>query len=200
MIAPAHRLLDCRNDVRVGAAATDIAAHQLADLVLALRPPFGDEARGGTDLARRTIAALEGVMLDKGLLQRMQHPVCREPFDRRDFWPSFMTAKVRQELTRRPLTSTVQAPHWPWSQPFFVPVRSRWSRSVSSSVVHGASASTLSTPLTISRTGVFSDKGTVCLCGPVSFIRAIRISRCVQQAPSRVAGHGPIGISIRCRK
>ena len=22
---------------------------------------------------------------------------------------------------RRPSTSTVQAPHWPWSQPFFVP-------------------------------------------------------------------------------
>ena len=44
---------------------------------------------------------------------------------------------VRQELTRRPSTSTVQAPHWPWSQPFFVPVRSRCSRSASSRVVHG---------------------------------------------------------------
>ena len=28
-----------------------------------------------------------------------------------------MTAKERQEFTRRPLTWTVQAPHWPWSQP-----------------------------------------------------------------------------------
>ena len=34
-------------------------------------------------------------------------------------------ASVRQELMRRPLTSTVHAPHWPWSQPFLVPVRSR---------------------------------------------------------------------------
>ena len=58
--------------------------------------------------------------------------------------PSFMTASVRQELIRRPSTSTVQAPHWPWSQPFLVPVRSRWSRNASSKVVHGA---TLRLPL-----------------------------------------------------
>jgi hypothetical protein len=30
-----------------------------------------------------------------------------------------MIAKVRHELTRRPSTRTVQAPHWPWSHPFF---------------------------------------------------------------------------------
>ena len=35
--------------------------------------------------------------------------------------PSCMTARVRQELIRRPSTITVQAPHWPWSQPFLVP-------------------------------------------------------------------------------
>jgi hypothetical protein len=27
--------------------------------------------------------------------------------------PSCMTASVRQELIRRPLTSTAHAPHWP---------------------------------------------------------------------------------------
>ena len=37
--------------------------------------------------------------------------------------PSCISARLRQEFTRRPLTWTVQAPHWPWSQPFFVPVR-----------------------------------------------------------------------------
>ena len=37
--------------------------------------------------------------------------------------PSCMTASDRQELIRRPFTITVQAPHWPWSQPFLVPVR-----------------------------------------------------------------------------
>src|SRR5690349_12600964 len=59
-----------------------------------------------------------------------------------------MTASVKHELIRRPSTRTVQAPHWPWSQPFFVPVKPRWMRSASSSVVHGASLSLLATPLT----------------------------------------------------
>ena len=40
---------------------------------------------------------------------------------------------------RRPSTSTVQAPHWPRSQPFLVPVRPRRSRSASSSVTRGSS-------------------------------------------------------------
>jgi HPt (histidine-containing phosphotransfer) domain-containing protein len=33
--------------------------------------------------------------------------------------PSRLAASARQELIRRPSTSTVQAPHWPRSQPFF---------------------------------------------------------------------------------
>ena len=49
--------------------------------------------------------------------------------------PCAATARVRQELTRRPSMSTVQAPHWPWSQPFLLPVRSRCSRRRSSSEV-----------------------------------------------------------------
>ena len=32
--------------------------------------------------------------------------------------PSRVAVSVRHERTRRPSTSTVQAPHWPWSQPF----------------------------------------------------------------------------------
>ena len=46
-----------------------------------------------------------------------------------------------------PSTSTVQAPHWPWSQPFLVPVRSRRSRSRSSRVVQGATWSSRRCPL-----------------------------------------------------
>ena len=37
--------------------------------------------------------------------------------------PSWLTASARHELIRRPSTSTVQAPHWPRSHPFLVPVR-----------------------------------------------------------------------------
>ena len=45
---------------------------------------FGDQARRRADLARRAIAALEGVMIDEGLLQRMQRAVLRKPLDRGD--------------------------------------------------------------------------------------------------------------------
>jgi len=47
----------------------------------------------------------------------------------------------------------VQLPHCPWSHPFFAPVRSRCSRSRSSSVVRGSTAITTCSPLTCSSTG-----------------------------------------------
>src|ERR1700731_958634 len=64
--------------------------------------------------------------------------------------PSWLIAKARHELIRRPSTRTVHAPHWPRSQPFLVPVRCRRSRSRSSSVTRGSSSSTSRrTPLTV---------------------------------------------------
>ena len=62
--------------------------------------------------------------------------------------PSCMMARLRQELIRRPLTMMVQAPHWPWSHPFFVPVRCRCSLRASSSVVRGSSSNSRRAPLT----------------------------------------------------
>ena len=53
---------------------------------------------------------------------------------------------------RRPSTITVQAPHWPWSQPFLVPVRCRCSRSASSSVVRVSSSSSRALPFTVKDT------------------------------------------------
>jgi hypothetical protein len=66
--------------------------------------------------------------------------------------PSYATASARQPLTRRPSTSTVQAPHCPWSHPFFAPVRSRRSRSRSRSDVRVSRSSVRSTPLIVSVT------------------------------------------------
>src|SRR5438067_2021242 len=63
--------------------------------------------------------------------------------------PSFMSARVRHELMRTPLARTVQAPHWPWSHPFFTPVRPRYSRKASSKVVHGATSIGFSAPFTL---------------------------------------------------
>ena len=79
-----HRLLDRRDDVGIGAAAADVAAHQLADLVGGLRLAFGDQPGRRADLSRRAVAALERVMVDERLLQRMQRAVRRQAFDRGD--------------------------------------------------------------------------------------------------------------------
>src|SRR3954451_24820319 len=49
---------------------------------------------------------------------------------------------------RRPSTSTVHAPHCPWSQPFFDPVSPRCSRSRSSSEVRVSTGSDCASPLT----------------------------------------------------
>ena len=69
--------------------------------------------------------------------------------------PACITASVRQLLMRCPLTITVQAPHCPWSQPFFVPVSVRCSRSASSNVVRGSRSRACCRPLTVSVTFSF---------------------------------------------
>jgi hypothetical protein len=53
---------------------------------------------------------------------------------------------------RRPSTCTVQAPHSPRSQPFFVPVSASCSRKASSSVVRGSTVTVRGSPLTSSFT------------------------------------------------
>ncbi len=88
-------------------------------------------------------------MRDEGLLRRMQPALLRQPSMVVTVAPSMLAASTRQELARRPSTRTVQAPHWPWSQPFLVPVNpSRW-RSRSSSVVQASIARSRLTPLMV---------------------------------------------------
>jgi hypothetical protein len=84
-------------------------------------------------------------VVHEGLLQRVQHrhrPSAR-PSMVVMLQPLRITASVRQALMRVPSTSTVQAPHWPWSQPFLVPVNSSRSRSRSSSVTQGSTVPVL---------------------------------------------------------
>ncbi len=49
-----------------------------------LRLAFGDQASRRADLARRAVAALERVVVDERLLQRMQRAVRRQALDRGD--------------------------------------------------------------------------------------------------------------------
>ena len=89
-----------RDDVRIGGAATDVAAHPLADLRVGQRDRagrhvgggvagpaglrLGEHADGRADLAGGAVAALEAVVLDEGGLQRVQGARRAETFDRHD--------------------------------------------------------------------------------------------------------------------
>ena len=62
------------DDVRVGAAAAEIAAHPVPDLIGRGARVGAQQALGRDDLAGRAVAALEGVVLDEGLLDRRRDP------------------------------------------------------------------------------------------------------------------------------
>ena len=57
--------------------------------------------------------------------------------------------RVMQERTTLPLSITLQTPHWPQSQPRFVPVILSWSRSTVRSDTSGLPITRFGTPLMI---------------------------------------------------
>src|SRR5947208_2754001 len=68
--------------------------------------------------------------------------------------PCCIRARVNHKLMRRPLMCTVHAPHWPWSHPFFEPVRCKCSRRQSRSVVRGSIRKSYFFPFTRRVTGI----------------------------------------------
>ena len=83
----ASRVLDCRDDVIVGAAAAQVAAHPVADFLRRAGMTLVDAGDAGHDLPGRAVAALEGVALDEGGLQRVQLFALRQALDGRDLAP-----------------------------------------------------------------------------------------------------------------
>src|SRR4029077_18486963 len=72
-------------DSPISAAATEIAAHALADpLGVVARLALLDQSDGAHDLARGAEAALKAVMRDKGLLRWVEQVAVRHAFDRQD--------------------------------------------------------------------------------------------------------------------
>src|ERR1043166_2701368 len=63
--------------------------------------------------------------------------------------PSASRPSIKHERIERPPTSTAQVPHSPSAQPCFVPVRFRSSRKTSSSVLCGAKATSVCSPLRV---------------------------------------------------
>src|SRR5512133_3713798 len=104
----------------------------------------------------------------------VQKPHCTAPCATKDFctaWasgsrarpsmvvssrPSQSTANSRQELTERPSTMMVQAPHSPSPQPYLVPVRPTTSRSNSSVLMPAPTRALCFTPLSVKRISVLN--------------------------------------------
>src|SRR5690349_4535409 len=63
--------------------------------------------------------------------------------------PSASRPSIRHERIERPSTSSAHVPHSPSSQPCFVPVRFKSSRKTSSSVLCGAKATSVCSPLSV---------------------------------------------------
>src|SRR6185503_5691143 len=63
--------------------------------------------------------------------------------------PSASSPSIRHERIERPSTSTAHVPHSPSSQPCFVPLRFKSSRKTSSSVLCGAKATSVCSPLSV---------------------------------------------------
>src|SRR5690348_3045425 len=64
--------VDRLDDVRIGRASAQIAAHIFADIGVTAGMPFGNAADCREDLPRRAIAALERIPIDESLLHRVQ--------------------------------------------------------------------------------------------------------------------------------
>src|SRR5688572_29631581 len=80
-------VLDRRDDVVIGTAAAEVAAHPVADLLSRLGMALGNAGDAGHDLTRGAVTALESVALDEGGLQRMEPVALRQALDRGDLAP-----------------------------------------------------------------------------------------------------------------
>jgi len=74
--------LNRRNDIGIGAATADVAAHAFTDRVVILTTGLFEQGRGRHYLSRRAITALKSVMLKKGSLYRMQFTIFGQTFNR----------------------------------------------------------------------------------------------------------------------
>src|SRR5215475_566703 len=77
--------IDSIDNVGVGRAAAQISAHEFADLGVVARVPLANAADRRHDLSRRAVTTLKGIVVDEGLLHRMQRAVgSGEPLYRGD--------------------------------------------------------------------------------------------------------------------
>jgi hypothetical protein len=134
----AHASIRAAAAHRVGHGEVDIGVRWLRFFV---------EQRGcGHDHACLTITALRNVFIDPGLLARMARFGGKSLNGGVAFAVGFDTG-IRQDRTPAWPSRTVQAPHTPAPQLYFVPVNCRRSRNTHSSGMSGTALITRSCPL-----------------------------------------------------
>lgn len=74
-------MFDRADDALVGATATDVAVHSSHNLVIGWIGGFLEERQRGHNHAGRAITALQGVCIEKSLLERMKPAVLLKAFD-----------------------------------------------------------------------------------------------------------------------
>src|SRR5690348_2658182 len=76
---------DGAQDADVGPATADVVVERLSDLFPRWRRVIVEQCFGGDQDAGQAVPALAGLLVDKGLLQRMRPLRRAEAFDRYDF-------------------------------------------------------------------------------------------------------------------
>lgn len=116
--------------------------------------PFGDAAQCGHDLAGRAVAALECVLVDERLLQRVKFAALGKTLDGGDV-RAVMHHRKRQAGVDPPTIDQHRAgTAGSWSQPFLVPGNPARSRNMSNSEVRLSTAISRCSPLIWARTTV----------------------------------------------
>jgi hypothetical protein len=95
-------VLDGIDDIGIGAAATDIAAHVFTNFLAAYGFAFIKQTLGGTDLPGRAVAALETIMANESLLQWMKPAI--------GFGHSFDRGDIRTIQTDGKFQATIDTP------------------------------------------------------------------------------------------
>lgn len=126
-------LLDRCADARVGAAAADVAAHGLVDLLQAGLRRALEQTHRRHDLPGLAVSALGDVVLDPGLLHDLPYAIRLHPLDARDRKPGHRRSWGEARANGRASICTVQAPHMARAQPNLVQVIPSSSRSAHSS-------------------------------------------------------------------
>src|SRR5215468_5121891 len=81
------RLLDRLPNARIGATAADVPRHCLVDIGVGGRGHLREQRRGGHDLAGLTVAALNDLEAEPGLLNALAHGSIADRLDGRDGLP-----------------------------------------------------------------------------------------------------------------